>query len=309
MKRKRRGSPTTEDDAGNGNHQSSSHSKKNQKGKATGTHIEAAQDDSPLRVTTTAEEEEDTAVRALLTEKGFDPNDLKKRHAYGWTPLTYFSYKGNIAMIRYLTARGADCRKTDMFERFPLYVAAMEGHVEIVQFLSNECGAHEDIRTQTKHGDSPLHVAFYCGHLNIVYWFTRNGALSSPRTAVDGGGIDDRVMRRDLSWNWDEDKRLPILAWAQETVTTHANFQLLLTGTIVSASSVRRHPKNRYRTRSKRTKVSHSPLEQLNGKSGVLKVVAEYAGYPTPQELRTLRQLIRLLTAFIKEVPFVPKNS
>ena len=118
-------------------------------------------------------------------------------------------------------------------------------------------------------------------------------------------------MRRDLRQygEWRDDRRLPILAWAQETVTTHANFQLLLTGTIVSASSVRRHPKNRYRTRSKRTKVSHSPLEQLNGKSGVLKVVAEYAGYPTPQELRTLRQLIRLLTAFIKEVPFVPKNN
>ena len=225
------------------------------------------------------------------------------------TPINYVCLMGNLPMIRYLIARDVDCRTTDANGYSPMHWAAMCGHLEIIKFLYHECGAHEDIRTQTKHGDSPLHVAFYCGHLNIVYWFTRNGALSSPRTAVDGGGIDDRVMRRDLSWNWDEDKRLPILAWAQETVTTHANFQLLLTGTIVSASSVRRHPKNRYRTRSKRTKVSHSPLEQLNGKSGVLKVVAEYAGYPTPQELRTLRQLIRLLTAFIKEVPFVPKNS
>jgi len=29
-------------------------------------------------------------------------------------------------------------------------------------------------------------------------WLLRNGALSSPHDAVDGGGIDAMVMRRDL---------------------------------------------------------------------------------------------------------------
>ena len=286
---KRKGGPT-EDDAGNGNHQSISHRKKNQKGNATGTPIEAAQDGSPLRVATTAEEEEDKTVRALLTEEGFDPNDLKKRHAYGWTPLTYFSYKGNIAMIRYLTARGADCRKTDMFERFPLYVAAMEGHVEIVQFLSNECGAHEDIRRVNCYGKSPLDVALNFGNDDTVQWLTLNGALSPPRDDVTGGDMDDMAMRRDLRpYNeWVHDKRLPVLSWARDAVATHDTVvELLLTGMIV------------------RSNQTSSALEVFKGTSGILELIAHFV-VGTPKQVRTLRQLIDRLPAFIAAVPFVP---
>ena len=195
MKRKRRGSPT-EDDAGNGNHQSSSHNKKNQKGNATGIHIEAAQDDSPLRVATTAEEEEDTTVRALLTEERFDPNDLNKRNEFWWTPLTYFSYKGNVTMIRYLIARGADCRKTDAEGYFPLYIAAIYGHLEIIKLIYHHGGAHEDVRKHTgngwPNGWSALCIALH-NHVDVVKWLILNKALSPPRDDVAGGGIDDEA--------------------------------------------------------------------------------------------------------------------
>ena len=41
----------------------------------------------------------------------------------------------------------------------------------------------------------------------------------------------------------------------------------------------------------------------------ILKVVAEYAGDHTPQELRTLRQLSHCLSAFREDVPFVEFES
>jgi len=50
-----------------------------------------------------------SALLALLKEEGFDLEDVSKENENGQTPLTYFSRMGNVAMCRYLIARGADC--------------------------------------------------------------------------------------------------------------------------------------------------------------------------------------------------------
>ena len=266
-----------------------------------------------------------TDARAWLQEKGFDPDDLNKtkkfrrsqRPGISWrlTPLNYFCVLGNFTMVQYLVFhRGADCRAVDEYGCCPTFYAACSGHLEIIQFFSQVGGAHEDIRKENGHGqDSPLRIAFLNGHVDVLQYCIRNKALSSPRDAVAGSGIDDATMRRDLGQykSWDNDKRLLILAWAQDTVTHHEQSTFFLKGTILPSSTFHRHPKNQYPTRSKRRKVSpsSSPLVLFKGKSNILELVATYAGYHTPHELRTFRQLIRLLTAFMKEVPFVPKNN
>ena len=122
-------------------------------------------------------------------------------------------------------------------------------------------------------------------------------------------------MRNDLrpvsGASWDYDKRRTVLSWAQNSVAAYENVKLFLTGTIVSASSVRRHSNNPYATRSrKRMKVvsPSSPLVIFKGKSGILELIAHYiAG--TPQQLRTLRQLVNLLPAFIADVPTIVEED
>ena len=262
------------------------------------------------------EEDYDRTGRALLKKTGFDPENISKvfrvRLSWSPTPLMYFIKQGNLKMVRYLiTIRSADCRKVDKDGIFPLFSAAAYGHLEIVQFLYHECGAHNDIRKQNTGGNfSPLRIALIRGLFNIVYWLIRNGALSSPRDDVAGGGIDDMVMRRDLRQCifWKDDIRLPILAWVRDAVATHDNVKVFLTGTIVSTSLFRRHPKNPYVTRSKKPKVAPSPLVLLKGKSGILELIAHYVA-GTPQQRRTLRQLMDRLPVFIADVPFVVEEE
>ena len=55
--------------------------------------------------------------------------------------------------------------------------------------------------------------------------------------------------------------------------------------------------------------MSSSPLVMVKEKLGVLKLVAEYVGYPTPQELGICRQLICLLPAFIDDTLFVREEE
>ena len=251
------------------------------------------------------DDEDDKTARALLTEEGFDPNDLKKRNEYDWTPICYYSYKGNVTMIRYLLARGADCRKSTGVCS-PMFWAAFKGHLEIMKLLFQVGGAHEDIRKINRNGATPLRIALYIPHFDVVYWLLLNGALS-PR---QDGVIDDMTMRNELRQinnvipKWDYDKRLTVLAWAQDTVTNHENMKIFLKGTILSSASFRRHPKNEYATRSnKRMKVS-SPLVVFKGTSGILELIADFVA-GTPQQVRSLHQLLNLLSAFIADVPFV----
>ena len=193
-------------------------------------------------------------------------------------PMHYFCYTGNLRMCRYLVySRGADCSKVDTYGKSPMFSAAENGHLEIVQFLCHECGAHEDIRKHNRNGIFPLRIALNSGHFDVVYWLVRNRALAL-RDDVAGGDIDDAIMRRDLLPIHDStDKREDILAWAQDAVITHDNFQIGLTGTILF------------------------PDEDV---PEVLRIIADYV-VGTPQQIRTLRQLTELLPRFLNDVPFV----
>ena len=274
----------------------------------------------PPRVAAAEDEAYDQTARELLAKKGFDPKDVNKFDKKGRTPMMYFCSKGNLTMVRYLVNRDADCRKLDRLGGFPMFAAAVGGHLETMKFLSHECGAHEDIRRVTKHGFTPLRIALFKDRYDVVWWLLLNEALSSRRDdAVDGGGIDDMIMRRDLRHihgtrqRWKCDHRLPVLAWAQASVAEYENVKIFLTGTIVSAasSSVQRHPKNPYATRSHKRRKVVSPSSSLvifNGTSGILELIADYVA-GTKHQLRTLRQLIDRLPDFIADVPFIEEEE
>ena len=239
-------------------------------------------------------------ARALLEKKGFDLDDVNKIcdiTGYGSvTPMLYFCRWGKIKMCRYLLSRGADCRKRDRHRFFPMFWAAIKGHLEICMWLLHHGGAQEDIRIVTGNGDTPLRAAFDNGHYHVVYWLILNGALAPLRDDVDGGGIDDAIMRRDLRQQfreeggdeWQDDKRLPILLWAQDAVATYDNVvQLLVTGTIVRSNNE-----------------ESSLLVTFKGTSGILELIARFVA-GTQQQLRTRRQVLDHLSNFIDDTPFV----
>ena len=176
--------------------------------------------------------------------------------------------------------------------------------MEVIKWLCHDGGARDDIRKQDPDGNFALSIALHNGHVDVWKWLILDGALSPD----DDGVIDATTVMnnvRPLSGiKWDYDKRLPLLSWVQDAVAAHDNVKVFLTGTIVPASSFRRHPENPYATRSKRTKVAPSPLVLLKGKSGILEVIAHYVA-GTPQQRHTLRQLMDRLPAFIADEPFV----
>ena len=267
-------------------------------------------------------EHDDQQAQALLKKLSFDLDNISTEcrivddggeyDNWSLTPLIYFSLKGNLKMVQYLISRGADCRKILANGYwFAMYAAAYGGHVKVVQWLARHGGAKEDIRQHNYFGLSCLRAALNQGHDDVAKWLLPNRALT-PR---DDGEIDDALLRHELNpamntfaEKWCDDKRLTVLSWARDAVTIHEIVMLLLKGTMLSPSSsqFRRHPNNHYATRSKRMKLSFTPssLVVLNGKSGILELIAEYAGNPKPKELRIFQQLLVLLPAYIEDTPF-----
>ena len=252
-------------------------------------------------------------AQALLTKIGFDPDHINKKcrvkGRYGYwtvTPMCHFSWEGNFNMCRYLISRGADCRKEGPGGSSPMHMAAANGHLKIVQFLYHDGGAQDDIRRVNCYGNSPLRIALHNGHVDVWKWLILNEVLSARNYY---GVIDDTLIRNNLCptrYSWQDDERLNVLSWAQDAVSTHDNFKVFLTGTIISSAAFRRHPNNEYAARSTRMKCSPSSsrLIMLKGKSDILQLIAVYVGLPTAKNVRIFRQLMVLLPAFIEDTPF-----
>ena len=86
------------------------------------------------------------------------------------SPLHRACEKGFLAVVKILVCAGADInlRISDhqlLFGDAPIHRAAKEGQLECVKFLV-EVGASIDIVNDDF--NTPLHIAAYCGHVNVV---------------------------------------------------------------------------------------------------------------------------------------------
>lgn len=72
----------------------------------------------------------------------------------------------------------------------PLYLACQEGHLEVTQYLVQECDA--DPHLSAHDGMTPLHAAAQMGHISVIVWLvssgTRRGGALGAGPVRDGGG-------------------------------------------------------------------------------------------------------------------------
>ena len=172
-------------------------------------------------------EGEDSKAQEVLKKIGFDSEDVTQECRIGFwsakrsvTPMIYFSENRDFKMCRYLFSRCADCWKTDELGCCPMFCAAANGHVEVVEWLFHHGGAKDDVRKPNMSGNSPLFMALYNDYMEVGKRLILNGALFSR---YNGVVIDARIMRNDLrpvsGIVWNDDKRLSLLSWAQDAVT------------------------------------------------------------------------------------------
>ena len=123
--------------------------------------------------------------------------DQRKADKSGWTPLHFAAQAGQIDIVEFLIAKGADVNAENLSGVTPLQFAADKAHKEIAELLiekgadvslhlaarlgdlprvksSVEDGA--DVNAEDVRGDTPLHIAAAKGHKEVVELLITKGA-------------------------------------------------------------------------------------------------------------------------------------
>lgn len=104
----------------------------------------------------------ETEMAAWLIEVGADVNAAETN---GFTPLYWAAFDGNVALVDLLLASGASVDVKTNDGKTPLYVAPEKGFVDIVTALAHR-GA--DVNVASKEGWTPLHLAARQGKKDLV---------------------------------------------------------------------------------------------------------------------------------------------
>ncbi|MFL5310137.1 MAG: ankyrin repeat domain-containing protein [Myxococcales bacterium] len=113
-----------------------------------------------------------------------DPAYLTAESSFGWTPLHFAAYGGNVGVARLLLDRGApiDRRANTKFRNTSLQVSLLTGQEEMAAFLVSR-GA--DVRIEQEEGFTALHEAAQIGSEKLIALFLDRGADPNSR-AKDG---------------------------------------------------------------------------------------------------------------------------
>jgi len=126
--------------------------------------------------------------------------DVKARDKRGRTPL-HGVYSQEVADL--LIREGADVNLRDWGNMTPLWLAANDGHIEIVRILI-EHGA--DVTTHDHQGRTALMQAREGGHTGVVELLRQHGAKETLHGAVASGNID--AVKRFISQGADVNAKI-----------------------------------------------------------------------------------------------------
>lgn len=133
-------------------------------------------------------------VRFLMAEGA----DIHIRDANGWTALMWAAQGGHLAVVKFLVASGADVdvNAQNNVGWTALMKAAMEGHLAVVRFLVDDHDA--DIHLKNKEGETALMRAAWGGHLAVVEFLVSKGGDIHAKdnrgwTALMKAAVSDRL--------------------------------------------------------------------------------------------------------------------
>ena len=232
-----------------------------------------------------------------LHSSAYDEDDVFKI-----TPMGYFASEGDLPMMRWLYSKGASTRDLCVGFYFPMYCAAVHGHLDVCKWLYDH-EASQDIKRKTQaaciasvNGLSPLRgSSMFSDHQELMRWLILKGALCTD----DGyGELDMDILKQELGssssprlfGDRNARKRALLLEWANDLHQRRGPFRMFLLGTS-------RQKKHSYPTRK-----SLSPIRILGGQPGVLQVIGDFVGIVRGREARIIRQLTEVLPDFNREL-------
>ena len=226
--------------------------------------------------------------------EGFDPRDAALDNVYVYmetqeqfTPMSFFAYKEDLKMMRYLLSRGASTIKLDEDSFCPMHAAAMVGCLDMGKLLHAN-GAKEHVRLATNSGWTPFLYAASNGSVDFVRWLVLHGSLCRDNNSDEVVG--DLIHHENQTYVdgsvYETCERL--VEWSKDVLQEHSSVIYFLLGTLPPTPD---HDRN-------------CILQCLNGHPGIRKLIGTFVGL----EVTKAKQL-RILRSVVKVLPETMKNG
>ena len=257
--------------------------------------------------------------------KSWSRRDADRQDSHATTPMDYFAERGDLPMMRWLYVNGANTRDDGTAHWFPMFRAALWGHLDICKWLFQH-GAAGDIKRRTRNGSTPLSATFdESDKRNVSRWLILRGALCKDD---ESGELDVGLVRyslgqisfEDYAEEWRE-----LLQWAKEHVQSRVAFDVFLMGTLsaptYSVTKLRESLLARIRSEQVVGRILRNtpqdeyhllwdglfprrdcPLAAFTGKSGILELIGDYLGIMRGRDARIVRQLTERLPGVIVDL-------
>ncbi|CAM9723802.1 unnamed protein product, partial [Laminaria digitata] len=136
----------------------------------------------------------------LRGNKGKRGSSLEEAKKEGRTALHYAAMNGRAEAVRVLLHAGAAAgHRWNGKRESPLFVAARNGHAEVVGLLLERLGPG-DVDVEDSSGETPLSVACTNGHAEVVDQLLREGADVSRRNpATDQSPLDNAITGKSAA--------------------------------------------------------------------------------------------------------------
>ena len=154
-------------------------------------------------------------IRVLVEREGVDVN---AQNDFQLTPIQLASLRGNISIVRFLLANGADAAVVNHAGQTPLHSACNFRRVAVAQFLIVNGAA--DVNASDYFDQTPLHFAAGRCRLSFVRYLLARGAASDIF-------VRDRNGKTPLDWastNYHED----VFHYLKSTTEVHKRHSLIL---------------------------------------------------------------------------------
>ena len=97
--------------------------------------------------------------------------DINSKDNDSHTPLFIAAHEGQVSLLQFLTSRGADLHRKDILGREPLHYASQNGHLNCVKALVKEYSC--DVNVADKTGVTPIQLAAERGNVDVFQFLLR----------------------------------------------------------------------------------------------------------------------------------------
>ena len=134
-------------------------------------------------------------VQYLIAEKDFDPLDSTD-HGMNGLHFACMNTNGTSIVQQLALTDNKVAQVADNRGYTPLHYACQYGCKETVEFLLKNCQCNKIIDFLTKSGDTPLHIATRCNHLDIVWMLLSSGCKPEIKNNRNDRAYDIAIARK-----------------------------------------------------------------------------------------------------------------